>query len=149
MSEEEKRRREKREILGITSSQTEVLEELSENELEELRSMTFEERRNYLDDVRSLIERGTRETKRPKEPPRKDLEKTLQEERQRHWLEEEKARQGWRFQFERAQELEKERREKEKREEFEKKYGKKAVAVVGKPYDTRKVIHKNEEEEEE
>ena len=137
MSDEEKRRRE---ILGITSSQTEVLEELSENELDELRSMTFEERRNYLDEVRSLIERGGRERKKPTKPPQEDLEEKLKEERRRHWFEEERSRQGWRFQFERAEEL-----EKEKREEFERKYGKRAVAVVNPPLRREKVISPTEE----
>ena len=100
MSEERKR-----EVLGITSSQTEILEELSESEFEELGTMTFEERRNYLDEVRSLIESGGRERKKPTKPPQEDLEEKLKEERQRHWLEEEKARSGWRYQFERAEKL--------------------------------------------
>ena len=137
----------KKEVFGITSSQTEILGELSEDEFNELDRMTFSERRDYLDEVAFLIEKGTRERKKPKEP-REDLEKTLKEERQRHWLEEEKARQGWRYQYDRAEKLAKEKEKIEKKREFEKKYGKGAVLLLGHPFRAKKVIHLDEEEEE-
>lgn len=145
MSEE----RRKREVLGITSSQTEILEELSEGELEELKTMKFEERRNYLDEVRSLIEGGTRERKKPKEPPQEDLGEKLKKEQRRHWLEEEKQRRGWRFQYERAEELAKEKRKRDKKNEIEKKFGKGTTALVNPPLRREKVISLNEKEDEE
>lgn len=141
----------KREILGITSSQEEILDELSEDEFYEVGKMTFEARRNYLDDVAHLIERGLRKSKKEvkeivKEGPTKEkLKQQLEEAGKQH----RQAEAGWRYQYQRAEELAKERRKEAKRKEFERKYGKGAIGLLNPPLRREKVISLDEKEDEE
>ena len=142
-----RRKREVREILGI-EGQEEILNELSDDEFREVERMTFSERRDFLDQVAFLIERGTRERKKPiEEKPscEEELEKQLGETRR----ELQKTDWAWRYQHRRAEKLEEERRKEEKRKEFERKYGKGVVGLLNPPLRSEKVVSPSEEEDEE
>ena len=147
-------RKEKRKVLGITSSQEELLDELSEDEFYELEKMTFSARRNYLDEVAFLLKRGTREHKKEEKevkeiveegPTKEELKQQLEEAGRQH----RQAEAGWRFQYQRAEELAKERRKEAKRKEFERKYGKGTVGLLNPPLRREKVISLDEKEDEE
>ena len=142
-------RKEKREILGIEGRE-EILDELSEDELYEVDRMTFSARRNYLDEVAHLIEGGLRKSKKEvKEiveegPTKEELKQQLEEAGKQH----RQAEAGWRYQYERAEKLEKEKRKEAKKKEFERKYGKGAVGLLNPPLRREKVISLDEKEDE-